>query len=120
MKYLAVDVVGDEGAASVAEEALTAAGISVEVRRVRGNVYESRRLELEIRVPADDVAEARAILAALSTDAVEAALHETEDLPPGTPTRTTTQPPSLRSLFSPGTVATAVVALALIALLLMS
>jgi len=116
MKYIAVDTVGDEGAAAVASEALGAAGIAVEIRRVRGNVYEPRRMALEVRVPADEVVEARAILAALSTDATEAAEHETSDLAHGAPLRLTTPPPALRPLLSAGTLAKLAMALLLMLL----
>jgi hypothetical protein len=96
MKPIAIDIVGDEGAAQVTTEALTAAGIPVEVRRVRGSVYEPRRVAFEVRVPPEHADEARAILAALSSDAALAAERETGDLAHGAPTSPPATMPSLR------------------------
>jgi len=105
MKPIAIDIVGDEGAAAVATEALTAAGIPVEVRRVRGSVYEPRRLSFELRVPPDQADEARAVLAALSNDAVQAAERETGDLAHGLPRPPVAALPSLRPLLDLGNLA---------------
>jgi hypothetical protein len=77
MKFVAVSTVLDPGAAEVAEEALGAAGIPVELKRLGRNPYlGSAGLEIEVRVPLDRLREAEAILGHIADEAEEAALRQ--------------------------------------------
>jgi hypothetical protein len=76
MRWVAVDTVGDEGAAEVAREALEACDLPVEIKRVGANPYLGARVEIEVRVPEERLAEAEAVLAQLEIDAEEAALSQ--------------------------------------------
>jgi hypothetical protein len=73
---IAIATVRDPGAADVARQALADAGIPVEVRRLGANPYFGTLtgIELEVRVPAERLAEAEQVLAYLSEEAA-AALH---------------------------------------------
>ena len=87
MSFVAVETVGDEAAAQVLAEALAAAEIEVELRRLPGSPYGPARLEIEVRVAAADAPRARALLAQLADDA-EAAVRAEAHLPaPTLPTR---------------------------------
>ena len=73
MRWVAVDTVGDEGAAQVAREALVACEIPVELKRVGANPYLGARVEIEVRVPDERLADAEEVLAQLEIDAEAAA-----------------------------------------------
>jgi hypothetical protein len=76
MTYIVVETVGDEAAAAVLIEALVAHDIPAQRRRVPGSPYGPARLEIEVRVPAAQLAAARAVLAQVAEDAEAAALRE--------------------------------------------
>jgi hypothetical protein len=75
---IAITTVRDPGAAEVARQALADAGIPVEVRRLGMNPYFATLtgMELEVRVPAERLAEAEQVLAYLSEEAAEALLGQ--------------------------------------------
>jgi hypothetical protein len=75
-RWVAVEIVGDDAAAAVLVEALTAHQIPARLRRVPGTPYGPARLEIEVRVPADRHADAEAVLELLSEDAEAAARRE--------------------------------------------
>ena len=71
-----IETVGDEAAADVLNEALTAAEIVAELRRVPASPYGPVKLEIEVRVAGADAARARAVLAQLAEEAEAAARSE--------------------------------------------
>jgi hypothetical protein len=83
MKLVAVTKVHDPGAAEVARDELESRGMVVELKRLGNDPYfGSVGIEIEVRVPADRVAEAEAILARLAVEAEEAALSQSAESPP--------------------------------------
>jgi hypothetical protein len=85
MTWETVETVGDEAAAAVLTEALAAAEIASELRRVPGSPYGPVRLEIEVRVAGADATRARAVLAQLAEEAEAAARSEAHlpaDAPP--------------------------------------
>jgi hypothetical protein len=75
---VAVATLRDEGAADVARELLEERGIEVELREVAPNRYfgAPTAVEIEVRVPTDRIADARAALAALEGELEAAAVAE--------------------------------------------
>jgi hypothetical protein len=82
MRYVAVETVGDDAAAAVLVEALGAHGIAAQARRVAGSPYGPAKLEIEVRVPADQAADARAVLERLAEEAEAAARRESRMVEP--------------------------------------
>jgi hypothetical protein len=76
MTFVVVETVGDEAAAAVLIEALAAHGIAAQRRRVPGTPYGANKLEIEVRVPAAQLAAARGVLEQLAEEAEAAALRE--------------------------------------------
>ena len=78
MKLVTVSTVRDEGAAEVAKEALSDAGIAVDLKRVSGNPYfaQMSASEWEVRVPEERVADAERVLARVEHEAEEAAVRQ--------------------------------------------
>jgi hypothetical protein len=83
VKFVAVSTVRDEGAAEVAREALEAADLEVEIKRVSPTAYLGpvSLLEFEIRVHEDRIADAELVLRQLSEEAEAAATREWESHP---------------------------------------
>ena len=89
-KMVAVATLRDEGAADVARELLEERGVDVELREVAPNRYfgAPTAVEIEVRVPAERLGDAREILAGLESELEAAAIAESgigraEDERPG-------------------------------------
>ena len=78
MKMVAVATLRDAAGAEVAREMLAERGIRVEIKRLGMNAYfgSPTAEEFEVRVPADRVAEAQAVLDAMAEELERAALAE--------------------------------------------
>ncbi len=118
MSWETIEIVGDDAAAAVLTEALAAAEIASELRRVPGSPYGPVRLEIEVRVATADVARARAVLAQLSEEAEAAARSEAHVPPDAQPNVPKSRTPKLtlqqrRAVFALG----AAISVALLVLL---
>ena len=80
MRFVTVSTVRDDGAAQVAREALEAAGIAVEVRRLGASPYFGAvtASEYEVRVPEERVADGEAVLAQLALELETALVSQAE------------------------------------------
>ncbi|HEX4457449.1 MAG TPA: hypothetical protein VIA18_05745 [Polyangia bacterium] len=96
MSWETVETVGDEAAAEVLLEALAAADIASEMRRVPGSPYGPVKLEIEVRVASADAPRARAVLAQLSEEAEAAARAEAHVPADAVPVDAVRQPPKTR------------------------
>ncbi len=79
MRFVAVTIVNDEGAAQVASEMLAEAGIAVEARHLR-DPYFGGGPRVEVRVPADRLQDAEALLSILGEESQTAAAGQAQAL----------------------------------------
>jgi hypothetical protein len=76
MSWVAVETVGDDAAAAILVELLAAHAIPTQLKRLPGTPYGPARLEIEVRVPDEQLAEARALVEQLAMEAEAAAVRE--------------------------------------------
>jgi hypothetical protein len=86
MSWVAVETVGDEAAAAILVELLAAHAIPTQIKRLPGMPYGPAKLEIEVRVPEERLADARALVAQLAEEAEAAAVREADlAVPPREP-----------------------------------